>query len=42
MVIISDGYSEDVAYECRKTGIFGEKIQFVTSLDLIKCLKQNK
>ena len=33
--------SEHVAH-ARKKSVYGEKIRFVTALDLIKCLKQIK
>ena len=42
MVPILDGILEYVAHACRKIGLLGEKIQFVTALDLIKCLNQIK
>ena len=42
MVLISDCNSEDVAHAFRDMGLFREKIQFVTALDLIKCLRQIK
>ena len=43
ILLILDGNSEHVAHALRKIGLFGEKKhRFVTSLDLIKCLKRNK
>ena len=37
-----DGNSEFDAHARKKKGLFGEKIQFVTALDIIKCLKDIK
>ena len=37
-----DGSSEHVAQALRRIGLFEETVQFVTVLDLIKCLKQFK
>ena len=43
MVFIFDVNSEHVAYAWRKISLFrGEKIRFVTDLDLFNCLKQKK
>ena len=39
MVLILDGNLGHVAHSSRKIGLFGEKIRFVTALDLNKCLK---
>ena len=42
MVLILDGNSEHVEHVLGKIGLFGKKIQFVTALDLSRCLKQIK
>ena len=43
IVLISDGNSEHVTHARMKIGLFKEeKIQFVTSFDLIECLKHIK
>ena len=40
MVLILDGNSKHVTRACSKIVLFGEKIWFMTDLDLIKCMKQ--
>ena len=41
-VLVLDGNSQYVAHALRKKGLFRKKVCFVTSLDLIKYLKQIK
>ena len=38
MVLAKDGKSEHVAHILMKIGLIGEKIRFLTALDLIECL----